>query len=327
MATQVLSVITCGTAVFTQILKNWYRFDASISQMFLIYVILGIVFGTILAARDDFLTTIKNNWWKYIIVGAADVEANYLVVLSQKYTTLTSVQLLDSFSLFTVLVLSFLFLRVRYHLIHLIGIFICIVGMACLIVADLDKKQEGYNIPLGDVLCLCGSMLFGISNVTQEFLVKKHTIVEFLALLGISGTIISGIQLSVLERTSLVSVNWNNYRVALLLAGFIVALVLFYILMPVMLRRSSATVVDLSLLTADFYALLCGIVIFKYTVSLSCGCVQCCTTFKLLFVCELFLPLVLMVVLCSFLFDHRWLNYLQLKTYIKGKASLFMVYI
>jgi solute carrier family 35 protein F1/2 len=92
MATQVLSVITCGTAVFTQILKNWYRFDASISQMFLIYVILGIVFGTILAARDDFLTTIKNNWWKYIIVGAADVEANYLVVLSQKYTTLTSVQ-------------------------------------------------------------------------------------------------------------------------------------------------------------------------------------------------------------------------------------------
>ena len=40
-------------------------------------------------------------------------------------------------------------------------------------------------------------MLFGISNVTQEFLVKKHTIVEFLALLGISGTIISGIQLYV----------------------------------------------------------------------------------------------------------------------------------
>ena len=47
----------------------------------------------------------------------------------------------------------------------------------------------------GDLLCLAGAVLYAISNVAQEFLVKNHTIKEYLGLLGVSGSIVSAIQL------------------------------------------------------------------------------------------------------------------------------------
>lgn len=53
----------------------------------------------------------------------------------------------------------------------------------------------GSNPLLGDLLCLAGALLYAISNVAQEFLVKNHTIVEYLGFLGVSGSFVSGIQL------------------------------------------------------------------------------------------------------------------------------------
>ena len=47
----------------------------------------------------------------------------------------------------------------------------------------------------GDLLCLGGAALYAISNVAQEFLVKNHSITEYLGLIGVSGSVVSGIQL------------------------------------------------------------------------------------------------------------------------------------
>lgn len=35
---------------------------------------------------------LKTKWWKYLLMGLADVEANYTVVMAYRYTTLTSIQ-------------------------------------------------------------------------------------------------------------------------------------------------------------------------------------------------------------------------------------------
>lgn len=35
---------------------------------------------------------LKKRWWKYLLLGFVDVEANYTVVKAYQYTTLTSVQ-------------------------------------------------------------------------------------------------------------------------------------------------------------------------------------------------------------------------------------------
>ena len=51
------------------------------------------------------------------------------------------------------------------------------------------------NRLLGDALAICGSILYGISNVAEEHVVKSGSTVEFLGMLGLGGAVISGIQM------------------------------------------------------------------------------------------------------------------------------------
>lgn len=106
-------------------------------------------------------------------------------------------QLLDSFTIASVMVLSFIFLRARYKIINFMGVSLSIVGILSLVLADFkgSRAGRGTNPLVGDLLCLAGSLLYAISNVAQEFLVKKHSVVEYLGLIGISGSIASAIQL------------------------------------------------------------------------------------------------------------------------------------
>ena len=50
---------------------------------------------------------------------------------------------------------------------------------------------------LGDLLCLGGAALYGVSNVGQEFVVRNFSAVEFLGMIGLFGSIINGVQLYV----------------------------------------------------------------------------------------------------------------------------------
>ena len=54
---------------------------------------------------------------------------------------------------------------------------------------------KGSSPLLGDLFCLIGSFLYAVSNVAQEFLVKNHTVTEYLGLLGMFGSIVSAAQL------------------------------------------------------------------------------------------------------------------------------------
>ena len=57
------------------------------------------------------------------------------------------------------------------------------------------SQFKGSSPLLGDLLCLIGSFLYAVSNVAQEFLVKNHTVTEYLGLLGVFGSVVSATQL------------------------------------------------------------------------------------------------------------------------------------
>lgn len=40
----------------------------------------------------NIMQILKTKWWKYLLMGLADVEANYTVVKAYQFTTLTSIQ-------------------------------------------------------------------------------------------------------------------------------------------------------------------------------------------------------------------------------------------
>ncbi|NWT92868.1 S35F2 protein, partial [Urocynchramus pylzowi] len=269
---QMLSLFICGTAVTSQYLADRFQVNAPMLQSFINYVLLLLVYTTVLVFRtggDSVWQILKQRWWKYIIVGLADVEANYTIVKAYQYTTLTSVQLLDCFGIPVLMALSWFILRARYKLIHFVAVAICLLGVATMVGADIlsgRQEGEGSDVVIGDVLVLLAASLYAISNVGEEYIVKSLSRVEFLGMVGLFGTIISGLQLAIVEHKEIMKIQWN-WKIALLFTAFALCMFGLYSFMPVVIKVTSATSVNLAILTSDLYSLFLGLYLFLYKFS------------------------------------------------------------
>uniref|UniRef100_A0A804MPT2 Solute carrier family 35 member F1 n=1 Tax=Zea mays TaxID=4577 RepID=A0A804MPT2_MAIZE len=234
--------------------------NAPTSQSLLNYILLALVYGgTLLYKRQNM--TIK--WYYYLILGIVDVEANYIVVKAYQYTSLTSVMLLDCWSIPCVIVLTWIFLKTKYGLRKFIGVGVCVAGLILVVFSDVhaSDRAKGPNPLKGDLLVIGGSMLYAISNVTEEYFVKKSNRIEVMAMLGVFGAIISGIQI-ILEQKELRSTHWTAGAI-LPFIGFALAMFLFYSTVPIILKICGATMLNLSLLTSDMWAVLIRIFAYK----------------------------------------------------------------
>ncbi|KAG4998802.1 hypothetical protein JHK82_029601 [Glycine max] len=284
---QFLSLLITSTG-FTSSLLAKKGINAPTSQSFLNYVFLAIVYGIIVLYRREAL---KAKWYYYILLGLVDVEANFLVVKAYQYTSLTSVMLLDCWSIPCVMLFTWIFLKTKYGFKKVTGVVVCIAGLVLVVFSDVHAgdRAGGSNPSIGDILVIAGATLYAVSNVSEEFLVKNADRVELMAMLGLFGGIISAIQISILERNELKSIHWGKYlepsppatgsmivdsslllfsilphplNIVLPFVGFAVAMFMFYSLVPVLLKINGSTMLNLSLLTSDMWAVL--IRIFAY---------------------------------------------------------------
>uniref|UniRef100_A0A3Q0SG67 Solute carrier family 35 member F2 n=1 Tax=Amphilophus citrinellus TaxID=61819 RepID=A0A3Q0SG67_AMPCI len=199
---QGLAGLICGTAVTSQFLASNFHVNTPMLQSFLNYLLLTVSYtGTLLCRAGDgsFLQILQRRWWKYLLLGLVDVEANYAVVKAYQYTTITSVQLLDCFVIPVLMVLSWWILKTRYRPIHYVSVCICLLGVGAMVGADLLAGRDqgsASNILLGDGLVLLSASLYAVSNVCQEYTVKNLSRVEFLGMVGLFGTIISTVQMA-----------------------------------------------------------------------------------------------------------------------------------
>ncbi|NXR48901.1 S35F2 protein, partial [Hippolais icterina] len=269
---QMVSMFICGTAVTSQYLAEKYQLKTPMLQSFINYILLLLVYTTMLAFRtgsDSLWQILKQRWWKYIFLALVDVEANYLMVKAYQYTTLTSVQLLDCFGIPVLMALSWFILRARYRLIHFLAVAICLLGVGTMVGADIlagRQEGEGSDVVIGDVLVLLGSSLYAISNVSEEYIVKNLSRVEFLGMVGLFGTIVSGLQLAIMEHREVMRIQWN-WKIALLFIIFALCMFALYSFMPVVMKVSSATSVNLGILTSDLYSFFFGLFLFFYNFS------------------------------------------------------------
>ncbi|XP_036393493.1 solute carrier family 35 member F2-like [Megalops cyprinoides] len=269
---QGLSALICGTAITSQYLAEDFHVNTPMLQSFMNYALLCFTYTTMLALRKgdgNILQILKTKWWKYLLLGLIDVEANYTVVKAYQFTTLTSIQLLDCFVIPVLMVLSWFFLKTRYHAVHYVAVCICLLGVGAMVGADLIAgRDQGStsNILLGDGLVLVSAALYAMSNVCQEHTVKNRSRMEFLGMVGLFGTLISSIQLAILEHKDVTKIEWN-WKIGLLFAAYALCMFTLYSFMPVVIKMSSATAVNLSLLTADLFSLFCGLFLFHYAFS------------------------------------------------------------
>ncbi|XP_032400773.1 solute carrier family 35 member F2-like [Xiphophorus hellerii] len=269
---QGLAGLICGTAVSSQYLAAEFHLNTPMLQSFLNYTLLCATYTSMMICRrgdGNILQILRRRWWRYLLLGLVDVEANYTVVKAYQYTTLTSVQMLDCFIIPVLMILSWWILKTRYRLIHYVAVCLCLLGVGAMVGADLlAGRDQGStsNILLGDGLVLLSAALYAVSNVSQEYTVKNLSRVEFLGMVGLFGTVISTVQMVILERNELSNIIWS-WQVGLLLAAYALCMYALYSFMPIVMKLSSATSVNLSLLTADLFSLFCGIFLFQYNFS------------------------------------------------------------
>ncbi|CAL5387505.1 unnamed protein product [Camellia sinensis] len=227
---------------FTSSLVANLGVDTPLTLSFFSYLALALVYGSILLYRRHKLLV---PWYWYVILGFVDVQGNYLVNKAYQYSSITSVTLLDCWTVAWVIVLTWFFLGTRYSLWQFFGAALCVVGLGLVLVSDAGVGGGGGSKPLlGDVLVIAGTLFFAMSNVGEEFCVKKKDRIEVVAMLGLFGTLI------------------------LSFAGYGLATFMFYTLVPFVLKMSGATMFNLSILTSDMWAVV--IRIFFYHQQVDC---------------------------------------------------------
>ena len=116
---QILSLIICGTGVVNNKLFDSYKVNIPTSKLFfnlnlsyffslllwcyfkiaqtiINYILLALIYTPIwfyyVKDRKIIFNLIKKNWWKYLLITFADVEANYLITKAYSLTLVTTIQ-------------------------------------------------------------------------------------------------------------------------------------------------------------------------------------------------------------------------------------------
>lgn len=147
------------------------------------------------------------------ILAFFDVQGNYFVVLAYRYTTILSAQLISFWAIVLVVVVSFIFLKVRYHWSQILGILICIGGMGVLMYSDYrggSRISGGVTSEVkGNLFMVVSATSYGIANVLEEFLVSKRPLYEVMGQIGFWGIMINGVQAAIFDRTQFVTADWS----------------------------------------------------------------------------------------------------------------------
>ncbi|KAI8371490.1 solute carrier family 35 member SLC35F1/F2/F6 [Radiomyces spectabilis] len=268
---QLLSLCITGTNVTTTKLGNDYNFAAPTTQTFLVYACLALVYNSFAIYKRGIRGWLLQFWRRgiyYFILGLIDVEGNYFVVKSYQYTSLLSAMLLDCWSTPVCMILSFLFLKVRYKWVQYVGVFIALCGLGMLVGSDVmtDKNYAAADAVKGDLFCLLGATLYGFSNVGEEIMARKHPLYEVIGMFTFFATFINFVQLMILERSEFASFVNQGEAIAMVIV-YTCCMFVLYSLAPVMFRLGSAVLYNLSLLTSDFYGLIFGLGLFGYKVT------------------------------------------------------------
>ncbi|PSS01376.1 Solute carrier family 35 member like [Actinidia chinensis var. chinensis] len=237
--------------------------DTPLTLSFFSYLALALVYGSILLYRRQKLLV---PWYWYVVLGFVDVQGNYLVNKAFQYSSITSVTLLDCWTIAWVILLTWFLLGTRYSLWQFLGAALCVLGLGLVLISDAGVGGGGGSKPLlGDIIVIAGTLFFAMSNVGEEFCVKMKDRVEVVAMIGLFGTLVSVCQIAILERKNLESVTWSA-EIILTFAGYAVSSFMFYTLVPFVLKMSGATMFNLSILTSDMWAVVIRIFFYRQQV-------------------------------------------------------------
>ncbi|CAN6341843.1 unnamed protein product [Urochloa humidicola] len=199
-----LVAFTVAASSFASSLIANLGVDAPLTQSFFGYLLLNLIYVPILLYRRRKL---QIAWYWYLALAFIDVQGNYLFVKAYQYSYITSVTLLDCWTVVWVILLTRYALGTRYSFWQFVGAGTCVWGLALVLLSDAKTtdEQDPRKIPLlGDALVIAGTICYAFSNVGEEYCIKKKDQqVEVVAMFGFFGLLVSTVQVYILEKKSL----------------------------------------------------------------------------------------------------------------------------
>ncbi|KAJ9051316.1 hypothetical protein DSO57_1005606 [Entomophthora muscae] len=275
---QFMSLCITASSTTTRVMAD-NQLNIPTFQSTIVYLTLAVVFNSYAVWQyglTGYASAIRSNGLYYFALAVFDVEANYFIVKGFATTSFLSALLINACSTPFVVLLTFMFLKTRYRWTHLLGISFTVLGLGLLVLSDyLATSEDTASHMTGNAFCFIAAFLYAVSNTLEEYCVRRQPKWEILAFLGLFGLIINVSQVLILERQELSAMTWS-LKSGSAFIGFTVAMVLFYMLAPVLIGLTSATFFNISLLSSDFYGLIMGLAFFEarahalYPIAFSC---------------------------------------------------------
>lgn len=228
----------------------------------------------------------------YLPMAILDFSANFCMLKAFKYTTITSVTLLDALAIPSAMLLSRLFLDRQYTNLHYLGVTCCSVGILLNVLKDYQQDEHGHagsdvggsgtvsvddfvslEYPQklrGDLLAIMGGLLMGATNVAGEMAVRRMGgPLEYLGMLGFYCSIVCAVVSSWIERDQIAeffgtggdkSDTCSERTAWYLLCAFLVSNVSYYVGAARFLQISEAAFFNLSLLTGDIWSVIFSVI-------------------------------------------------------------------
>mmetsp|Transcript_8969 Transcript_8969/g.17311 ORF Transcript_8969/g.17311 Transcript_8969/m.17311 type:complete len:312 (+) Transcript_8969:242-1177(+) len=250
---QGISILNASSGVFASLLIL-LGLELSLFELLVFYALLSMIYTPILIYKK--LKISLGDLWRMLLASITDSQGNFFTVLAYRYTSITSVFILSNSSVPIVFVLSYIFLKKKFHKYEVIGVCIALAGILCVILSDL--KVEGWvwtGYFAGDVMVLIGTTLYCITNVWQEYQMKAglHPF-KWLSLIGSFAAVIMLIESMSLELSDIKRLVLPEEFGCIF--GFAGCLLSLYSIAPYYFEAYGATVYNLSMLTTSLYALI-----------------------------------------------------------------------
>jgi solute carrier family 35 protein F1/2 len=191
---QTIAIGIVSGGIFT---KNLEDLGVHTPMLQLAFIYTGLAFSLIYFYKQrETKQFTKVPLWKYFLCSVVDVHATLCIVLAFTKTSLTSVMIIQDFTIPSAVLLSLFFLKIRYMRTHFIAISICLLGIGIGFCNDffiIGRDQSPGSSPvLGDCLELISAFLYALENVLCEHLVRTDLdVYQYIGWLGVFGMLIT----------------------------------------------------------------------------------------------------------------------------------------
>jgi len=216
---------------------------------------------------------LRTPWYYYFFLSCLDIGPNYLTLLALNKTSFTSATLLSSLTIPATMIFCRILMNKEHRRIHYVGVILCMIGGSVTVIIDklaISSSRDETSHPhsyVGDILAILAALGYGVGDACAEFWSKHVCREEYLGMIGLFGAIYTFTAFLVSERNAVREAFTGDAKTVLETAGFIfwytVSLVAYYVLESLFLMKSDATLLNLSLQTSNFWAVLFSVVAFR----------------------------------------------------------------